>query len=114
MPPATRKGAEPPRRAPDVIPRGSSAPGVRARDATAARGHGGLVPSAAACHPAPAMARIPPLSIPQYKDLLTRIVATYDNLTAAEAAGDASNVDKLRSGLRRLLERAREAGADDA
>ena len=32
----------------------------------------------------------------------------------AEAAGDAENAEKLRGGLRRLLERAREAGADDA
>lgn len=55
-----------------------------------------------------------PLTIPQYKDLLTRIVATFDNLVAAEAAGDAANVEKLRGGFRRLLERAREAGADDA
>lgn len=55
-----------------------------------------------------------PLTIPQYKDLLTRIVATYDNLVAAEAAGDGANVEKLRAGFRRLLERAREAGADDA
>jgi hypothetical protein len=55
-----------------------------------------------------------PLTIPQYKDLLTRIVATHENLVAAEAAGDAANVEKLRSGFRRLLERAREAGADDA
>ena len=55
-----------------------------------------------------------PLSIPQYKDLLTRIVATYDNLVAAEVAGDATTVEKLRGGFRRLLERAREAGADEA
>jgi hypothetical protein len=55
-----------------------------------------------------------PFSIPQYKDLLTRLVATYDNLVAAETAGDAANLEKLRSGFRRLLERAREAGADDA
>ncbi len=55
-----------------------------------------------------------PLSIPQYKDLLMRLVATWENLVAAEAAGDAANVEKLRSGFRRLLERAREAGADDA
>ncbi len=55
-----------------------------------------------------------PLTIPQYKDLLTRLVATYDNLVAAEAAGDAASLEKLRSGFRRLLERAREAGADDA
>lgn len=60
------------------------------------------------------MARLPPLTIAQYKDLLTRIVATWDNLAAAEAAGDAANAEKLRSGLRRLVERAREAGADDA
>lgn len=59
------------------------------------------------------MTRIP-LTIPQYKDLLTRIVATCDNLAAAEAAGDAASVEKLRAGFRRLLERAREAGADDA
>jgi hypothetical protein len=55
-----------------------------------------------------------PMTIPQYKDLLTRLVATYDNLVAAEAAGDAANADKLRRGLRRLLDRAREAGADSA
>ncbi len=55
-----------------------------------------------------------PLTIPQYKDLLTRLVATYDNLVAAEASGDAANLVKLRAGLKRLLERAREAGADDA
>jgi hypothetical protein len=55
-----------------------------------------------------------PLTIPQYKDLLTRLVATYDNLVAAEAARDAANLEKLRSGFQRLLERAREAGADDA
>ncbi|HEX9050920.1 MAG TPA: hypothetical protein VF841_10345 [Anaeromyxobacter sp.] len=54
------------------------------------------------------------LTIPQYKDLLTRLVATYDNLVAAEAARDTANAEKLRSGFRRLLERAREAGADDA
>lgn len=59
------------------------------------------------------MARTP-MTIPQYKDLLTRLVATHENLTAAEAAGDAANVEKLRAGFRRLLERAREAGADDA
>ncbi len=59
------------------------------------------------------MTRIP-LTIPQYKDLLTRLVATYDNLVAAEASGDAANLVKLRAGLKRLLERAREAGADDA
>ncbi len=60
------------------------------------------------------MTRIPPLTIPQYKDLLTRIVATYENLVAAESAGDAANLEKLRVGFRRLLERAREAGADEA
>ena len=43
------------------------------------------------------MTRIP-LTIPQYKDLLTRIVATCDNLAAAEAAGDAAAVEKLRAG----------------
>jgi hypothetical protein len=59
------------------------------------------------------MTRIP-MTIPQYKDLLTRLVATYENLVAAEKAGDAASVDKLRSGFQRLLERAREAGADDA
>jgi hypothetical protein len=59
------------------------------------------------------MTRIP-MTIPQYKDLLTRLVATYDNLVAAERAGDSANVDKLRGGFQRLLERAREAGADDA
>lgn len=55
-----------------------------------------------------------PLTIPQYKDLLNRIVATWDNLLAAEAKGDLGNAEKLRAGFRRLLERAREAGADDA
>ncbi len=60
------------------------------------------------------MARNVPLTIPQYKDLLTRLVATYDNLVAAEAKGDADGVEKLRGGFRRLLERAREAGADEA
>ena len=60
------------------------------------------------------MTRNNPLTIPQYKDLLTRLVATYDNLVAAEAKGDATNVEKLRGGFHRLLERAREAGADDA
>jgi hypothetical protein len=59
------------------------------------------------------MTRIP-MTIPQYKDLLTRIVATWDNLAAAEKTGDAPNAEKLRGGLLRLLERAREAGADDA
>ena len=59
------------------------------------------------------MTRIP-LTIPQYKDLLTRIVATYDNLAAAEAAGNGATVEKLRAGFRRLLERAREATGDDA
>jgi hypothetical protein len=54
------------------------------------------------------------MTIPQYKDLLMRLVATWENLVAAEAAGDAPNVEKLRGGFRRLLERAREAGADDA
>ncbi len=55
-----------------------------------------------------------PMTIPQYKDLLMRLVATWENLVAAEAAGDAANVEKLRGGFRRLLDRAREAGADDA
>jgi len=59
------------------------------------------------------MTRIP-MTIPQYKDLLTRIVATYDNLAAAETAGDGAAVEKLRTGFRRLLERAREATGDDA
>ncbi len=55
-----------------------------------------------------------PMTIPQSKDLLMRLVATWENLVAAEAAGDAPNVEKLRGGFRRLLDRAREAGADDA
>lgn len=54
------------------------------------------------------------MTISQYKDLLTRIVATYDNLAAAEKSGDAPNAEKLRGGFRRLLESAREAGTDDA
>jgi hypothetical protein len=57
---------------------------------------------------------VTPMTIPQYKDLLTRIVATYDNLAAAEAAGDGPAAEKLRAGFRRLLERAREATGADA
>jgi hypothetical protein len=54
------------------------------------------------------------MTIPQYKDLLMRLVATWENLVAAETAGDAANVEKLRGGFRRLVDRAREAGDDAA
>ncbi len=50
-----------------------------------------------------------PLTIEQYKDLLARMVATYDNLVAAEKGGDRALVEKLRTGLGRIMERAREA-----
>jgi ElaB/YqjD/DUF883 family membrane-anchored ribosome-binding protein len=56
----------------------------------------------------------PVLTIQQYKDLLERMVATWDNLLAAEGTGDRASVEKLRSGLRRIMERAREATRADA
>jgi hypothetical protein len=49
-----------------------------------------------------------PVTIEQYQDLLTRLVATHDNLAAAETSGDGAAAEKLRAGLRRLMERARE------
>ena len=55
-----------------------------------------------------------PLTIQHYKDLLTRLVATYDNLAAAERAGDDDAADKLRAGFRHLMERARDATRHDA
>lgn len=55
-----------------------------------------------------------PLTIPHYKDLLARLVATSDNLAAAEDAGDHASATKLRAGLRRLIERARDAARDEA
>jgi hypothetical protein len=55
-----------------------------------------------------------PVTIEQYQDLLTRLVATHDNLAAAEASGDGAAADKLRAGLRRLMERAREVARDGA
>lgn len=54
-----------------------------------------------------------PLTIQHYKDLLTRLVATWDNLLAAERAGDGPAAEQLRAGLRRLLERARDAAGQD-
>lgn len=53
-----------------------------------------------------------PITIEQYQDLLLRLVATHDNLVAAEAAGDPAAAEKLRAGLRRLMERAREVTRD--
>ncbi|HSN13050.1 MAG TPA: hypothetical protein VLT61_00360 [Anaeromyxobacteraceae bacterium] len=50
-----------------------------------------------------------PLTLEQTRDLLERMVATWDNLVAAEKAGDRAAVEKLREGLRRIMERAREA-----
>lgn len=50
----------------------------------------------------------PPVTLEQYRDLLERMVATWDNLVAAEGAGDRAAADKLRAGLRRIMERARE------
>ncbi len=55
-----------------------------------------------------------PLSIQNYKDLLTRLVATWDNLSAAESAGDRAAAEKLRAGLRQLMERARDATRAEA
>ncbi len=52
-----------------------------------------------------------PLTIQHYKDLLARLVATYDNL-AATTVDDASAA-KLRAGLRQLIERARDAARED-
>jgi hypothetical protein len=53
-----------------------------------------------------------PVTIDQYQDLLTRLVATHDNLADAEAAGDRAAAEKLRAGLRRLVELAREVTRD--
>ena len=50
-----------------------------------------------------------PITLEQTRDLLERMVATWDNLVAAEKAGDRAAVEKLREGLRRIMERAREA-----
>ena len=55
-----------------------------------------------------------PLTIQHYKDLLTRLVATYDNLAAAERAGDNAAAEKLRAGFRQLMERVRDATRHDA
>lgn len=55
-----------------------------------------------------------PLTIQHYKDLLTRLVATYDNLAAAERAGDDAAAEKLRAGFRHLMERVRDATRHDA
>ncbi len=60
------------------------------------------------------MVKSAPLTISDYKDLLTRMVAIYDNLAAAEAARDDAAIEKLRAGLSRLMERAREATRSDA
>ncbi len=54
----------------------------------------------------------PPLTIEQYRDLLLRLVATWDNLVAAEGASDRAAAEKLRTGLRRIMERAREAARE--
>ncbi len=53
-----------------------------------------------------------PVTIDLYQDLLMRLVATHDNLAHAEAAGDRAGADKLRKGLRRLIELAREVTRD--
>jgi hypothetical protein len=53
-----------------------------------------------------------PFTLQHYQDLLTRLVATHDNLAAAESAGDRAAAEKLRDGLRRLMERAREITRD--
>jgi hypothetical protein len=53
-----------------------------------------------------------PITIEQYRDLLLRLVATHDNLAHAEASGDRDGAEKLRAGLRRLVERAREVTGD--
>jgi hypothetical protein len=55
------------------------------------------------------MAGSGPLTIQHYKDLLTRLVATYDNLAMNERAGDVAAAEKLRAGFRQLMERARDA-----
>lgn len=55
-----------------------------------------------------------PLTIPHYKDLLTRLVATYDNLADADRAGDHAATEKLRTGLGQLIERARDATRAEA
>ncbi len=60
------------------------------------------------------MANPEPLSIQHYKDLLVRLVATYDNLSAAESAGDRAAAEKLRAGFRKLIERARDATRAEA
>jgi len=56
--------------------------------------------------------RYAPVTIEQYQDLLTRLVATHENLAAAEASGDRAAAEKLRAGLQRLMERAREVTQD--
>jgi hypothetical protein len=60
------------------------------------------------------MSTAPPLTIQHYKDLLARIVATHDNLVAAEQSGDRAGAEKLRAGLRQLVERARDATRAEA
>ena len=55
-----------------------------------------------------------PLTIPHYKDLLTRLVATHDNLAHADRAGDHAATEKLRAGFCQLIERARDATRDEA
>jgi hypothetical protein len=58
------------------------------------------------------MGNFAPITIEQYQDLLIRLVATHDNLVAAESAGDRAVAEKLRTGLHRLMERAREVTRD--
>ncbi|HEX9305944.1 MAG TPA: hypothetical protein VF894_00545 [Anaeromyxobacter sp.] len=60
------------------------------------------------------MADSSPLTIQHYKDLLARLVATHDNLTATERAGDQAAAEKLRAGFRQLIERARDATRAEA
>jgi hypothetical protein len=60
------------------------------------------------------MASSAPLTIQHYKDLLTRLVATYDNIALNERAGDVASAEKLRAGFRQLMERAREATRADS
>ncbi len=60
------------------------------------------------------MANSVPLTIHHYKDLLARLVATWDNLAAAERAGDHAAAEKLRTGFRQLMERVREAAGPEA
>ncbi len=55
-----------------------------------------------------------PLTIQHYKDLLARLVATWDNLAATERTGDDAAAEKLRAGFRKLMERAREAARPEA